>query len=129
MWYQQELISKEKNANGCLSELVEFLEFLNNLNPSKKTHYQDLDIWSDEVYNFIRAKLEKHGFIQAAPLKGVEQPPKAKLWWLVYGLVGAVIHSPNLKTEVAHHHSSAFEQNEALKTDLKEIIIFFLNKI
>jgi hypothetical protein len=119
----REAIATEVGLDA-FQELTEFLELLRGLSKtaSKQTHYHKLDEWSDAVYGFVHKKLEEHGFINAAPLKGLEQPRDAEFWWKVYAIVGSVCYSPHLKTQVAWHHSSAWERNEALMADISDLI-------
>ncbi|RPI84081.1 MAG: hypothetical protein EHM34_04260 [Nitrosopumilales archaeon] len=86
---------------------------------SKDYHYKDLFYWDEAVYGFVRKMLTKYKFINGGAAMGLEQPADANFWWQVYGLVSNVCYSPNLHSKVASHHSSAFERNEALITDVQ----------
>lgn len=88
---------------------------------SKKTHYEQLEEWSKPAYGFIHDMLHKYGFVNGNPEANAKNP-EASFWWAVYGLISNIIYSPNLKSEVAYHHSSAFERNRALLAELNIII-------
>jgi len=85
---------------------------------SKQTHYHRLSEWSDKSYGYIHKMLDKYGFING----GKDQNSDAGFWWKVYGLLGSVCYSPHLRTRVAPHHSSAWERNEAMITDINILI-------
>lgn len=106
------------------TELKSFQELLNNLRStaSKKTHYQQLDEWTDIVYGRIRDYLNQHGFINAGAALGLNQPPLADMWWAIYSVKSSIIYSHFLQTEVSDHHSSAYERNEALIKEVDEIL-------
>lgn len=87
---------------------------------SKKTHYQDLNQWSDVVFGYVHKMLKKTGFKNGRPEENAKNP-SATLWWAIYGVVGNITYSPYLKTEVARHHSSAWERNEALIKELQDL--------
>jgi len=87
---------------------------------SKKTHYEDLELWSKDAYGYIHDMLNKYGFKNGDPAANA-QNANASLWWNVYGLLSNIIYSPNLKSEVAYHHSSAFERNRALLAELNTV--------
>jgi len=88
---------------------------------SKKTHYQELEEWSKPAYGFIHDMLHKYGFVNGDPAANAKNPA-ASLWWAMYGLISNITYSPNLKSEVAYHHSSAFERNRALLAELNTVI-------
>jgi hypothetical protein len=88
---------------------------------SKKTHYEDLDKWSSVIYGLIHDKLEKYGFENGNVEKNFKNAD-VSFWWNIYGLVGNIIYSPNLKTKVQYHHASAFERNRALLAEINEIL-------
>jgi hypothetical protein len=108
----------------AFQELTEFLELLRGLSKtaSKQTHYHKLDEWSDAVYGFVHKMLDKYGFINGGAARGLEQLRDAEFWWKIYAIVGSVCYSPHLKTQVAWHHSSAWERNEALIADIEQLI-------
>jgi len=87
---------------------------------SKKTHYQDLDEWSDVVFGYVRKMLKKTGFKNGRPEENAKNP-NATLWWAIYGMVGNITYSQYLQTRVARHHSSAWERNEALIMELQDL--------
>lgn len=107
-------VSKE-----CIQDLHQYhhkvIEWQNTA--SKKTHYNDLNLWSDEAYDFIHQMLKKYGFVNG--------DPEAHFWWQVYGLLSSIIYSPYLKSEVAYHHSSAFERNRALLGELNDFLLLY----
>lgn len=120
----QYCIDAAKNVSpDCIKDLHEFhhevIEWQNKA--SKKTHYEDLNIWSDDVYGFIHRMLEKYGFVNGNPEANAKNP-EANFWWMVYGLMSSIIYSPYLKSEVAYHHSSAFERNRALLGELNDLL-------
>jgi len=87
---------------------------------SKKTHYQDLDEWSDVVFGYVHKMLKKTGFKNGRPEENAKNP-STTLWWVIYGVVGSITHSQYLQTRVASHHSSAWECNEALIMELQDL--------
>jgi len=87
---------------------------------SKKTHYQELDQWSDAVFGYAHRMLKRTGFKNGRPEENAKNP-SATLWWAIYGVVGSIIHSQYLQTRVASHHSSAWERNEALIMELQDL--------
>jgi hypothetical protein len=85
---------------------------------SKQTHYHKLNDWCDTIYGFVHAMLKKHKFVNG----GKNQNPDARFWWGIYGVVSSIHLSPHLKTQVALHHSSAWERNEALRIEIGGLI-------
>ena len=65
--------------------------------------------------------LKKYGFVNGEPEINAKNF-KATFWWQIYDLVSNIIYSPNLKTEVFSHHSSAYERNEALIIEVNYIL-------
>lgn len=90
---------------------------------SKETHYQNLDQWFKNINQCIHNNLNKYGFING---KGPTNND-SKLWWTIYQIDPTT--SPNLKTTVENHHSSAFERNEVMIIEIEKIIKNFENKI
>jgi hypothetical protein len=107
----------------AITDLKAYADYVEGLRTiaSEKTHYHDLNVWSDKAYEFIHAMLKKYGFVNGDP-EANALLPDATLWWMVYGLISNVIYSPHLKTQVAYHHASAYERNEALILELKDVI-------
>lgn len=112
-----------KNSNmvsdAAIADLQPFQELLETLTKtaSKKTHYDNLDKWSEQVFKYIHKMLKKYRFKNG----GLEQPVDARFWWNVYDIASSCVYSPNLETQVATHHASAFERNESLKKDIKQL--------
>jgi len=102
--------------------LAELLEL--DKTASKQTHYEKLDDWLVPVYKLVRQRLKNFGFINGGAAHGIKQPTDADFWFLVYGVVNNVCYSPNLETQVSHHHSSAWERSQALIKDIQDIIEF-----
>ena len=117
---------KLETSRESFDDLTIFLEKLQELDKtaSKGTHYHNLNDWTRPNYDFLHNQLEKYGFIEAAPLKGLTQPMDAKFWCTVYDVMGSVIYSVHLKSKAAYHHSSAWERNQALMADIQDIIKF-----
>jgi hypothetical protein len=87
---------------------------------SKRTHYDRLNEWSDEIYDFIHEALKKFGFVNGDPVKNSENPD-ASFWWGIYGMMSSLIYSRYLETKTANHHSSAYERNRALIMELYDL--------
>ena len=104
-------------------DIKEYLSLIKELSntASKKTHYDNLNVWSDAAYPFIHDRLKKYGFANGQPEVN-KKNPNASLWWMIYQLLSNITYSPNLRTEVSSHHSSAFERNEAMRMDLEKLI-------
>ncbi len=63
--------------------------------------------------------LNKYGFVNGGP----NQNPEARFWWsTVYNTMSHITYSKYLETKTARHHASAFERNEALVKELKDIM-------
>ena len=112
-------------SDEAISDLQLFYDHLDSLSKtaSKQTHYDRLDEWSGNVYKFVEKMLKKYGFINGSQLQNIN----AKFWWNVYSIVSHCVYSPNLETKVSTNHSSAFERNESIKKDIKqlqELLIF-----
>lgn len=107
----------------AVNDLREFVDFLNALSntASKKTHYHELNVWSNSAFNYVHNRLKKYGFVNGDPEANAKNPD-ATFWWKIYSIVSNVIYSPHLKSEVAYHHSSAFERNEALILEIKDVL-------
>jgi len=88
---------------------------------SKETHYNGLDEWRRFVYEMIHHALHKHGFVNGNPEANAKNKD-ATFWNEVYGIAGSIIYSPYLVTDVANHHSSAYERNKALICELGLVI-------
>jgi hypothetical protein len=123
----EEIINIKEISLECYHDLMFFQDYLTQLSEtaSKKTHYVGLDEWSDSVHNFVDKKLKQYGFVNGKPeiIK-----PNSNIWFNIYAMISNVIYSPNLKTKVANHHSSAFERNEALLKEIEIIINYYNNK-
>jgi hypothetical protein len=104
-------------------EVVEFIQLLNDLsmNTSRNGGYDRLDEWSSPVNDFIHKKLNKYKFVSGDP-EANKKLPDASFWWALYPLPTSIIHSVHLETKFANHHASAFERNEALICELKELL-------
>lgn len=111
---------KAETSEESLNDLKCYYEDLLRLNEnaSKNTHYDRLSEWSDAVYAFVHNKLGKYGFVQASN----EQNQDARFWFLIYQVIGGVCYSKHMKTQVAAHHSSAWERNQALLGDIEDIL-------
>jgi len=122
--YRVEEALKPEVGQQAFDDLTTYLELLESLRDtaSKQTHYDKLDEWSDVVYGFVHDKLNEYGFINGGTAMGKKQPRDAEFWWKIYAVVSGVIYSPNLISRTAHHHSSAWERNEALIADITDII-------
>lgn len=95
---------------NCYHDLCLFHQWLQEASEwaSMDTHYQELDEWWKPYHQIIDVNLKKYGFIN-----GVGAPnDDAKLWWNICGSDPA--WSPNLITQVANHHSSAWSRNEVM---------------
>ncbi len=88
---------------------------------SKKTHYDKLNEWSDKAYGFIHDMLKKYGFKNGQPEVN-KLNNDASFWWAIYGVLSSICYSPYLETEVAIHHSSAWERNKAMIAEMKSLI-------
>lgn len=121
---KQEVALTAEDTATFTAELNTFLAFIGALreSASKGTHYHKLDEWSKPVYQQIHQFLHKHGFINGGAARNLSQPPLADMWWSVYSMMSSIIHSPYLKTEVADHHASAYERNEALIEEITALI-------
>ncbi len=106
-----------------LKDLQKYQELLTSLSDtaSKKTHYDNLNDWSDKAYGYIHDMLKKYGF-KNGDVEANNKNPDARFWWAVYGVLSSITYSPYLKTEVALHHSSAYERNEAMIQEVKTLI-------
>lgn len=107
-------------AVGDLQKFYDYVEGLRAI-ASEKTHYHELNVWSGKAHEFVSAMLKKYGFVNGDPETN-EKNPDASFWWKVYSIVSNVIYSPHLKSEVAYHHSSAYERNEALLLEIKDVL-------
>lgn len=105
-----------------LKKLRDFYTLVVNLRmyASTKTHYDRLDEWSKPIYDFIHTMLDISEFANGHPEKNTSS--ECIFWFTIYKLMSSIIYSPNLKTEVANHHSSAYERNEALIKELEYIM-------
>lgn len=117
---------KANVSQKAFDDLLKYLEFLESLREtaSKGTHYDRLDEWNDKAHGFIHDMLDKYGFINGGAAIGLTQPIDANFWWMIYRVINSICYSNHLKTQVASHHSSAWERNEALIGDIHDIIEF-----
>ena len=120
----QDCINCKNVSREAYVDVDQFLSFLEAQRDtaSKITHYDRRSFWSDHVFGFVRNCLTKYGFVNAGAAMGIKQNPNADFWWKIYGLISNVCYSANLRSKVANHHSSAWERNEALITDVKILI-------
>lgn len=104
-------------------DLKAYYELLQSLSStaSKGTHYDKLNEWSDEAYGYIHTMLKKYGFKNGEPEEN-KKNVNASFWWAIYGALSSIHYSPYLKTQVALHHSSAWERNEAMIAEMKVIV-------
>lgn len=119
-----ETINALPNASlDAVTDLQYFVGVLEKLREtaSKKTHYGDLNLWSDAAFGYVHDMLKKHKFVSGDP-EANALLPDATFWWKVYSIVSNVIYSPHLKSEVAYHHSSAYERNEALIKEIEDVL-------
>ncbi len=120
----RECIEAGKNASlGAIEDAHKYLSLVQGWQgtASKRTHYTDLELWSEPAYEFIRKMLNKYGFINGNPEANAKNP-NANFWWQIYCLLSNIVYSPNLVSEVAYHHSSAFERNRALMIELNILL-------
>ncbi len=109
---------------NCFNDLCIFHQWLTGAKDwaSKDTHYQQLEGWWKPYNQFIHNCLNEYGFVD-----GVGAPnDDAKLWWNIYGADPA--WSPNLKTDVSNHHSSAYERNEVMILEIGYLCNHFKSK-
>lgn len=113
---EQKPLASEK----ALKDLEGYLTLLKSLSTtaSKQTHYHKLNDWSDVAYGYVHDMLKKYDFKNGGP----DQNDNARFWWTVYGMVSSIHYSTFLTTNVALHHSSAFERNEALTKEIEYLI-------
>lgn len=88
---------------------------------SHNTHYDHLDDWYNPIRNYIHDTLYRVGFKNGDPEYN-HKFPDIRFWWLVYGIEGNIIWSPNLVSFGANHHSSAYERAFALRIELSAIL-------
>lgn len=87
---------------------------------SKGHFYTGLDDWSKPIYQFIRERMERFGFVNGERT----QKPDAAYWVCMFQLFSSITFSSrHLKTEVVRHHASAWERNEAFKAELTDWIV------
>jgi hypothetical protein len=124
--YRVEEALQAEVGQQAFDDLLKYLELLESLRETacKETHYEKLDEWNGKAYGFVHDMLKKHRFINGGAAMGLEQPRDANFWWMIYSVVSNVCYSRHLKTEVANHHASAWERNEALIADIRDIIEF-----
>jgi hypothetical protein len=119
------LAIKDSNLNEfqtLKNEISDYINFLSNLNPSKETHYSDLNKWSEPAYNTVHINLKKHGFINGEPELN-KKNFKASIWWKIYGMLSNINYSTFVTNEnVALHHISAYNRNKAFIQELQELI-------
>ena len=119
-----ETINSLPNASiDAVNDLKAYVDYLEGLRAiaSEKTHYHELNVWSNKAFEFVHAMLKKYGFVSGDPEANALNPD-ASFWWKVYSIVSNVIYSPHLKTQVAYHHSSAYERNEALMLEINDVL-------
>lgn len=118
-----EILEVKGASSEALNDIKDYLEIITSLSDtaSKKTHYDNLNEWSTKAYDFIHLSLKKYGFANGQPEVN-KKNPNALLWWNIYGMLSSITYSPNIRTEVSLHHSSAFERNEAMRMDLELLI-------
>lgn len=124
IWYSTKKVLEVEGVDiECKKDLFPFLDVIESQTDvaSKSTHYHNLDEWNDVIYDYIRSMLKKYKF-KNGDVEANAKNPQASFWWAIYGLKGSIIYSPSLKTEVATHHASAFERNEALKAEVNCLI-------
>lgn len=106
-----ELVKFPKKVDvKLLHKVHDFLYLLENLNPSKQTHYHQLDEWRNPITDFLHKVLNETGFVNGQGCSNEE----CSFWWSVYTSPDLIVFSNYLKTQVNNHHASAFERNEAL---------------
>lgn len=110
-------------SSEAVDDLQGFYDYVEGLRAiaSEKTHYHELNIWTSKANEFVSAMLKKYGFVNGDPEANAKNPD-ATFWWKVHSIVNNVIYSPHLKSEVAYHHSSAYERNEALLLEIKDVL-------
>jgi len=113
-------LPNNKQVKGELEGLLSLLESLSSI-ACKSTHYEHLNDWSDRVYDYVRLML-KHNKFKNGDVAANNKNPGARFWFNMYCMVGDIIYSPNLQSEVAPHHSSAYSRNEAFKAEVKIIL-------
>lgn len=116
------VMSFDKTAKESQQDFKEFFELVKeqSVNASKRTHYDRLNEWSKPIWDRIHFLLEKYGFKNGEREEN-QKNPNVVFWCFVYEMFSNIIYSPNLKTQTAHHHSSAYERNEAMIFELSEV--------
>ncbi len=123
------MISQLVDVDLCEGQLEELKQFQSLVEQSSETasknHWYDrLNEWDKPLYNFVSDKLNSNGFIQGQPDMN-KNNKRVRVWWELYQYLSSLIYSPNLKSEVANHHSSAFERNEVLRKDMEYIVKYY----
>ncbi len=104
----------------CINDLFEIRAFLDELSPSKKTHYDKLDETFDPIVNLVGRKLDELGFINGNVEKNNEKPD-VQLMLAFYGELDCFSYSEfysELNENCAVHHASAFGRVHALKCEM-----------
>ena len=119
----RDALEVENVSPKTLDDLMAFRARLDILGQSAShmTHYNRLDEWTTPMHLIIREALVSSGFVNGQPDIN-KNIPDVKFWWSIYGVASNIIYSQHLKSQVAHHHSSAFERNEALKAEIDTIL-------
>lgn len=110
-----------KNKDEIIEETKALIEVCKNSNPTKKTHYTNLDTWLDQLNKFTNEKFYSYGLINGDREANKDNYP-VRYWCKLTSLIVEIIWSPHLKSEVSHHHSSAHSRNEAYIAELQLIL-------
>lgn len=112
-------------SDSVIQNLIQFNQFLKSLTPSKNTHYDKLDKWSNPVYEYIHNLLDKYQFVNGN-VEANSKNPNALFLFEVYKNLECYSYSPfYAKENCAIHHASAAGRNNALIEELD----YFLSKI
>lgn len=118
------IIEKFKSSRelpiSTISDLKAFKNFCGTLNASQRNYPDGLDEWIQQTHGFVRLHLKNVGFVNALPSS--EQTEGAQFWFKFMRLLGSIVYSPHLVTNVAREKSTAAERNNALILSLQDII-------
>lgn len=121
---------KEKHEKGvskeCMEKFYSFRSMLDELKPSKRTHYFLLEeSFYDKVYQFLHEALNEFGFVNANVEHNASKPDVG-FFWELYTSVDCFDNSPFYidvsDRSVNKHHESAYVRCEVLKMEIDNFI-------
>ncbi len=120
----QQIPNLADNRSEALSNLQDFKAFLEQVDTPHEHGYSGLTAWESKVGDKLRLYLKETGFNELSEDKDNNHPYSLFHQGLLCMYL-TILDSPNFISEVAPHHASVYERNNALLVEVSNLISSF----